>query len=210
MKKWLCTLITASMVFTLAACGGSAAVNKSAETKAPETETAQAVETVQEVQVETEAPEAESVQEVEPGTDEIAAEAVPETGLEGPDDGWTRTGLFASDNGYMFSISWMDSEVDGGPGWYIAAQLGEDYLTDSYGGFVKMEDGALKGTLTSGESEEAVAVTISEEGEDGLVLAIDGADSYQFAPMDWEDLIEDYTDDSYYYEYEEETGESEA
>ena len=151
-----------------------------------------------------------AVQEVEPGTDEIAAEAVPETGLEGPDDGWTRTGLFASDNGYMFSISWMDSEVDGGPGWYIAAQLGEDYLTDSYGGFVKMEDGALKGTLTSGESEEAVAVTISEEGEDGLVLAIDGADSYQFAPMDWEDLIEDYTDDSYYYEYEEETGESEA
>ncbi len=143
MKKWICLLLTAVLLLSLCACGGTAADQKTA----PE-------------------PTQEPVQ------------AVKE---------WTRQGFFADENGNFASVTWMD-DVDE-PGWYAAFMIGEDPVEDSYSGMVQQDGSALRGTLSSGGSAGDLTVAISEDGEDGVVFAVEGGETYRFTHMEMEEPL---------------------
>lgn len=99
---------------------------------------------------------------------------------------WTRQGYFADENDNMLSITWMDDIDD--PGWYVGCMIGEDPIEDSWGGTLKEEGNTLRGTLTSSGSKDDLSVTVSEEGAEGLLLAIDGGETYHFtADADMQD-----------------------
>ena len=95
---------------------------------------------------------------------------------------WTRQGYFTDENENMLTVMWME-EVDE-PGWYVGVMAGE-----LAGGCVLPQEGCtLHGDLNGwDESAEPLIVTVSEEGEDGLLLTIDGGESYHFTPMQIEE-----------------------
>ena len=98
---------------------------------------------------------------------------------------WTRAGYYQDENGHMLSVTWMD-DIDE-PGWYVGCCLGEDFVEDSWGGTLPQDGNALRGTLPSSGEKEALTVTVTEEGEDGLVLAVEGGETYHFTPMEMQD-----------------------
>ena len=95
---------------------------------------------------------------------------------------WSRAGLFADENNRMLSVSYLE-DVDK-PGWYAGFSNGEDPNEDSYGGTLAEEGNTLHGVLKSNGSKGALTVTISEEGEDGLVLAVEGGETFHFTLLD--------------------------
>ena len=95
---------------------------------------------------------------------------------------WTRQGYFQDENGNMLSVTWMD-DVDE-PGWYVGCMLGEDLMEDSYGGMLQQDGNTLTGALPSGAGQPDLTVTVSEEGEDGLQLVVEGGETYHFTPME--------------------------
>ena len=98
---------------------------------------------------------------------------------------WTREGYFMDENENMLSITWME-DVDE-PGWYVGCMLGEDFAEDSWGGTLPQEGNALRGVLTSSGSREDLTVTVSEEAPDGLLLVVEGGETYHFTPWDLPD-----------------------
>ena len=94
---------------------------------------------------------------------------------------WTRQGYFQDENGNFLSVTWME-DVDE-PAWYVGAMLGEDMMEDSWGGTLAQDGNTLRGTLPSSGSKGDLKVTISEEGTDGILLSVDGGESYHFAPL---------------------------
>ena len=95
---------------------------------------------------------------------------------------WSRDGFFTDESGSMLSVTWMDDIVD--PGWYVGCMLGEDPVEDSWGGTLGQEGESLHGVLDPSGSRDALTVTVSEEGEDGLLLSIEGGESYHFTRME--------------------------
>ena len=95
---------------------------------------------------------------------------------------WTRAGYFSDENEDMLSITWMD-DVDE-PGWYVGVMLDE-----LWGGCTLPQVGAtLHGDLNAAdESAEPFVVTISEEGEDGLLLEVEGGQTYHFVPKEMQE-----------------------
>ena len=91
---------------------------------------------------------------------------------------WTRQGFFMDENENMLSVTWMD-DVDE-PGWYVGVVLGEDWIEDAWGGMLPQEGSSLYGTLPSSGSKSDLTVTVSEEGEDGLLLTVEGGETYHF------------------------------
>jgi hypothetical protein len=61
--------------------------------------------------------------------------------------------------------------------------LGEDFVEDSWGGILPQEGNTLHGTLPSSGSREDITVTVSEEGEDGILLVVEGGETYHFTSM---------------------------
>ena len=104
------------------------------------------------------------------------------TACGGSSDGWTRDGYFQDENENFLSITWMD-DVDE-PGWYVGCMLGEDLMEDSWGGTLSADGSTLQGTLVSAAGKDDLTVTVSEEGEDGILLEVEGGESYHFKPMD--------------------------
>ena len=90
---------------------------------------------------------------------------------------WTRSGYFRDEAGNMMSVTWMD--VDTEAGWYVALMLG----TESWGNFLPQLGRNLRGDLIPEDDGEMI-VTVSPEGTDGLVLEVEGGDTYRFAPME--------------------------
>ena len=92
---------------------------------------------------------------------------------------WTRQGYFGDEDGNMLSVTWMD-DIDV-PGWYVGVMIG-----DFWGGNTMAQEGkTLRGDMNAlDESAEPYIVTVSEEGEDGLLLQIEGGESYHFTPME--------------------------
>ena len=92
---------------------------------------------------------------------------------------WTRAGYFADENENNLSVTWMEDVVD--PGWYVGVMIG-----DYWGGSTLQQVGnSLYGDLNSSEEgAEPFVVTVTEDGEDGLLLAVEGGDSYHFKPYD--------------------------
>ena len=95
---------------------------------------------------------------------------------------WTREGFFQDENENWMSVTYMD-DVDE-PGWYVGCMLGEDLTEDSWGGMLPQEGKDLKGKLPSNGSKEDITVTVSEEGEDGVMLVVEGGETYHFTKMD--------------------------
>ena len=92
---------------------------------------------------------------------------------------WTREGYFQDENENMLSVTWMD-DVDE-PGWYVGVMIGELMA----GWTIPQEGNTLHGDLNAwDETAEPLVVTVSEEGEDGLLLEIEGGESYHFKPYD--------------------------
>ncbi|MBO4832247.1 MAG: M15 family metallopeptidase [Oscillospiraceae bacterium] len=135
MKKLICLLLAACLLFAMAACGGN---------------------------------------DAEP-------DKTPDEGKEEIRD-WTRSGYFQDENGNILTVTWMDDVVD--PGWYVGCMLGEDLIEDSWGGVLPQEGNALRGVLPTSGSKGDITVTVSEDGEDGLSLAVEGGETYHFKKMD--------------------------
>ena len=98
---------------------------------------------------------------------------------------WTRDGYYQDEDGHMLSVTWMD-DIDE-PGWYVGCCLGEDFIEDSWGGTLPQEGNALRGTLPSSGGKEPLTVSVTEEGADGLQLAVDGGETYHFQPIEMQD-----------------------
>ena len=131
MKKLICLILCAVMVFSLCACG--------AQPKTPAQET--------------------------PTEPEIKD--------------WSRAGYFTDENENILSVTWME-DVDE-PGWYVGVMIGELMA----GGTLPQAGNSLRGNLsTLEEGAEPITVTVSEEGEDGLLLETEGGESYHFIPYD--------------------------
>ena len=95
---------------------------------------------------------------------------------------WTRDGYYADENENMLSVTWMD-DIDE-PGWYVGVMIG-DIMT---GWTLPQEGNTLHGDLNAGdESADPLIVTVSEEGEDGLLLTFEDGESYHFTPYDMPD-----------------------
>ena len=100
-------------------------------------------------------------------------------------DEWTREGYFTNEDENMLSVMYMEDVDD--PGWYVGFMNGENTSDDSYGGIVEVENGTLHGTLNSFGPNGDLVITVSEEGEDGLMAVVEGGEEYHFAPMDMPD-----------------------
>ena len=95
---------------------------------------------------------------------------------------WAREGYFEDENNNMLSVTMMN-DVDE-PGLYVGCMLGEDPVEDSWGGTLPQEGNTLHGVLSSSGSKGDLTVTISEEGTDGLLLQVEGGETYHFTPKD--------------------------
>ena len=91
---------------------------------------------------------------------------------------WTRQGFFMDEDENSLSVTRMDDVDD--PGWYVGLMLGEDLIEDSWGGMLPQEGNALHGALPSSGSKGDLIVTVSEDGPDGLLLAVEGGETYHF------------------------------
>ena len=91
---------------------------------------------------------------------------------------WTRQGFFMDEEQNILSVTWMD-DVDE-PGWYVGVMLGEDLIEDSWGGMLPQEGNNLHGALQSSGSKGDLTVTVAEDGPDGLLLTVEGGETYRF------------------------------
>lgn len=102
---------------------------------------------------------------------------------------WTRQGIFTDDNGSTLMIN--PSEYDALEGWYVGL-FTEDSMNYWY---IPQEGETLHGDLMppvegneeylpDGYVDEGeMIVTVSEEGEDGVMLEVEGGETYHFRPM---------------------------
>ena len=127
MKKLICIILTACMLFALTSCG---------QEKAAESETSETKE-------------------------------------------WTRQGSFEDENGNQLYVNLSDTE--GYEGWSVSLMLDGEMT----GWIIQQEGNALRGNLNAWDEEaEPFNVVITEEGEDGLKLEVEGGGTYDFTPMD--------------------------
>ena len=95
---------------------------------------------------------------------------------------WSLQGYFSDEDGNMVSVTWMDDIVD--PGWYVGAMIG-----DFNGGCTLAQEGdTLHGDLTAwDDSADPYVVTLSEDGEGGVLFAVENGESYHLAPARMEE-----------------------
>ena len=93
---------------------------------------------------------------------------------------WSRDGYFEDDGGNILTVTYMELDTEEETGWYVALMLGEDV----YFSMVPQEGDALKGKLSMDEGGKELAVTVTEEGEDGLQVVVEGGETYHFKSME--------------------------
>ncbi len=98
---------------------------------------------------------------------------------------WTREGYFLDDNENMLTVMWMEDTDE--PGWYVSCMLGEDFMEDSWSGILPQEGNSLHGELPTYGSKDPITVTVSEEGEKGMMLVVEGGETYHFTEMEMEE-----------------------
>ena len=92
---------------------------------------------------------------------------------------WTRQGTFEDENGNHLIVNL--SETEGYEGWAISLMLDGEAV----GWIIQQEGNALRGNLNGWDEEmEPFNVTVTEEGEDGLKLEVEGGETYHFTPVD--------------------------
>ena len=105
------------------------------------------------------------------------AETAAETQTTGE---WSRDGYFTDKDGNFLSISYSDEE--NATGWYIGCMLDDE----SHGNMLKAEGNTLHGNIIPEYEEGECIVTISEEGENGLMLEVEGGKTYHFTETEME------------------------
>ncbi len=107
------------------------------------------------------------------GKDKTTEEpAAPETGR----GSWMREGNFQDENDNLLAVVY--GKVDYETGWYVICMFDED----TYAGLVRVEKKKLSGTIPGEEAGE-ITVELTEEGEDGVKLTVEGGEEYHFTPM---------------------------
>ena len=87
---------------------------------------------------------------------------------------WSRSGLFMDENDNMLTVTWWENE--GQEGWYVGCMLGEEM----YGDIIPQEGSVLHGNIVPEGEEGSFIVTVSEEGDKGLLLEVEGGETYHF------------------------------
>ncbi len=174
MKKLICLLLAALMVLALAGCGAENADGQN--DKAQDAGQQPDASSQPDASGQPASPKPADTEKPEPSQQPEKPAASPEA----PDRGeWTREGYFSDPEGNMLSVTWMD-DVDE-PGWYVGCMIGET----SAGYVLEEADGALHGDLNAQFPEDGpFVVTVSEEGEDGLMMEVENGETYHFTPMD--------------------------
>ncbi len=113
--------------------------------------------------------------------DKTPEAATPSPAAEPEVKEWTRTGFFTSGDDDLLNI--MASDDEDYPGWYVGCFLGDDI----YGWYIQQEGNALHGNIMPENEEGEFIVTVTEEGEDGVLLTVEGGESYHFTPYDMPD-----------------------
>ena len=92
---------------------------------------------------------------------------------------WTRLGTYEDEKGNHLLVNL--SETEGYEGWAISLMLDGEAI----GWIIRQEGNALRGNLNGwDENLDPFNVTITEEGEDGLKLEVEGGETYHFTPVD--------------------------
>lgn len=107
--------------------------------------------------------------------------AAAETAAPEPADDfvWTREGYFADENMNLVSI--FASEDQEYPGWSVGCMV-EEWM---YGWYIPQEGRTLHGNLVAPYLEESpFIVTVSEEGEDGIIFEIENGGTYHLTPYE--------------------------
>lgn len=100
---------------------------------------------------------------------------------------WTREGTFADENkNYLLITKPNDGEHDGQ--WAVSVLLANGEV---HGWFLEQKGETLAGNLNSEIDDEDVdyVVTISEEGEKGLMMEVEGGETYHFIEQETPDYI---------------------
>ena len=105
---------------------------------------------------------------------------------ESSDFTWTREGTFADGSGNYLLISPANDEEHEGQ-WAVTAMMAEE----THGWFLTQEGESLHGNLDTeyDDFEGDYIVTITEEGEDGVAMAVEGGDTYHFAKEETPEVI---------------------
>ncbi len=92
---------------------------------------------------------------------------------------WTRTGCFTDENNDMLIIA--ESEDADYAGWLVSF-LGAERMV---GWYIPQEGEALHGNIVSPYDDgDPFVVTVSEDGADGVLMAVEGGGEYHFAPYE--------------------------
>ena len=91
---------------------------------------------------------------------------------------WSRTGFFTDENENLLSI--MKSDLEDYPGWYVGGIFGDEM----FGWYLPQEGNKLHGDLIPDYEDGHLIATVSEEGEDGVLLEIEGGEKYHFVPTE--------------------------
>ena len=87
---------------------------------------------------------------------------------------WERQGYFTDENANLLTV--LPSMYDEYPGWYVGLFLNDD----AYGWVVQQEGNSLHGNIVPEYDEGEFVVTVTEEGEDGLLLTLENGETYHF------------------------------
>lgn len=91
---------------------------------------------------------------------------------------WERTGYFQDEDGDLLTVA--NIETEDFTGWFVGCKLGEEI----YGSVIPLEAEGLHGNLAPASGLIEFIVTVSEEGPDGLKLAVEGGKVYHFTPLE--------------------------
>ncbi len=99
---------------------------------------------------------------------------------------WTREGVFTDENDNMLMISFSDNEEYEGM-WAVTTSIGGEL----HGWFIEQKGETLYGNLDTeyDDYEGDYIVTISEEGEDGVMMVVEGGETYHFAKAETPDVV---------------------
>ncbi len=103
------------------------------------------------------------------------------------DSTWTRTGTFTDENQNLLLIANPDDGEHDGQ-WAVSVILADG---DVHGWFLEQKGETLSGNLNSeiDDTDSDYIVTISEEGENGLMMEVEGGETYHFTMKETPDYI---------------------
>lgn len=108
-------------------------------------------------------------------------------GSKGGDFKWTREGTFTDENNNVLIIVKPSGDEEHEDQWAVSVILGEEV----HGWFLDQKGETLAGNLNSevDDTDTDYVVTISEEGDDDVMMEVEGGETYHFTKVDTPDPI---------------------